>query len=255
MVTAALTQAFYELNDADYSTAVERFIERFGTSALIATVPFTRTEANGRRVFGLRPSVQFSAFEREHGSLFELYPNVAGLFGPQDAGFDYQTYERQYRAFRESKSQVERLNDLNHLLGTLAMNNVKAQLPVKPNTAQKRWLADWRRQLQTDYPGYTPNDFNPGDTSALIEDLFRAAGHDDLGGSDVAAAVREYVGYRQQAIDAAPTAGWNTANGSRHLRDWLREWAADISDRVPDFRRVWDQLLSRELSDDLEVED
>lgn len=255
MVGAALREAFYKLQQLDYESAVGTFVERFGAGALIAAVPFTRTEINGKPVYGIRPSAEFGRFERTHEGLFSRFPRVAGLFGPQDPGYDFQVYERQAREFRETKSSNERLGDLNSMLGRLAFDHYKSMVPVKPNREQQRWLADVRRELVAEYPGYNPKDFNPGDVAGAIDELVRAVDHDSLGDNGTAAAVREYFTYRDQAIAAAPTSGWQTAKGARPLRDWLRSVADEISDEEPEFRRVWDQLLSRELADDLEVED
>lgn len=253
-VRAVLTEEFYRLQQVDYETAVEKFVERFGPLALIATVPYTRTEEGGRPVLGLRPTEKFNDFESTHGGLFKSFPHVAGLFGPQDAGYDFQVYERQARLYRESKTQTERLEDYNHMLGQMAFDSYKGQLPANPSAAQRRWLADWKRELMAEYPGFGSRPLNITAVEANVNELARAAAHESLADNDLAEAVRRYMGYRAKAIEASPSTGWNQANSARPLRDWLREWAEEISTETPEFRRIWDVLLSRELNDDLEAE-
>jgi hypothetical protein len=254
-ITQALTEAFFNMAQQDYEGAVERFVERFGPLALMATVPYTRTEIDGKRVYGLRPSEEFGKFESSHSTLFRLYPRVAGLLGPQDEGYDFQVYERQAREYREPKSSTERLADLNSLLARMSFDRYKAKLPAKPNKAQRKWLADVRRELVAEFPGWNPNDFNTGDTSGAIDQLRRAIGHDSVKDLPLANALGEYFAFRDKAIAAADSSSWNIAKQARPIREWLRSVADEIGQETPEFNRVWDLLLSRELTDDLEEDD
>lgn len=254
-VTPFLSERFWEMASQDYDGAVQRFVDDFGADALIATVPYTETSVGGKRVYGIRPSKEFGEFEAKHGKLFDLYPRVAGLFGPQTAGYDFQTYERQARSLRSPKSSVQRIEERNATLGQMAFARYKGKLPANPTGPQRKWLAQVKRELIESYPGFNPDDFNPGDVKKAITDLRRAADHDSLRDSDLAQTIQQYFKYRDKVIAAAPSTGWQTAGNSRHLREWLRTVADELGEQVPEFNAVWDQLLSTEMSDDLEEED
>lgn len=254
IMPSVLREEFGRLQQFDYETAVPTFIERFGPEALLAAVPYTETRVEGRPVFGMRPTKQFSDFERTHEALFDLYPNVAGLLGPQDPGFDFQVYERHSRRGRRLRSVQERLDDYNDMLARYAFDRLKSNLPAYPTPAQRRWLADKRNELIQAYPGYNPKDFNPGDLAGAIDKLRLAAAHPSVEGDEVAEAVRAYFALRDKVQDSAPSSGWQTAKGARPYREWLRRKVDEIAGQVPEFRRVWDIFLSREMDDDVDVE-
>lgn len=246
MVTAALLDEFSAMQAEDYETAYERFVTMFGEGAVEAVVP--RSKSN---VLGLGASEEFGDFERDHAGLFNKYPDVAGLFAPRGEGLDYTVYERQFRTGQRSTiSQRERIEQRNSILARIAYDQQAARIGEHPNRAQKDWLARVRDELIEEFPGYNPQDFNPGRVPEQIRHLEAAANEKSLDDSEVAQAVREYMGFRQQAITSTSVRGWQTAKSTVRLRDWLRQVAAEIIDERPAFAGVWDQLLSRELKDD-----
>ena len=76
-----------------------------------------------------------------------------------------------------------------------------------------------------------------------------AASDPKLADSEVAGAVREYLVYRDRAGAEAAKAGSSTLAADKFvaLRQWLYAHGVALVDAVPEFGRVWDQLLSSEV--------
>ena len=81
-----------------------------------------------------------------------------------------------------------------------------------------------------------------------------AAFDPDLDGNPVAEALRVYGKYRRQAIDEAviraggiETSGLLSRTANSDLRQWLRNIGTRITNRYPEFERVWSRLLFDEV--------
>ena len=248
LVTAELMERFRLLQEQDPDTAYATFLDTYGEDAMLAIIP--RTQSNR---MGLDSTPEYVAFRQQNPDLFGKFGNVAGLFAPPGVGSDYSEYQRQFR--RQERStipQQERVERRNSILARMQYDALKAQLPAKTSQAQKDWLSEWRVKLKEEYPGYNPADFNPGEVTRNIDDLERAA--KELDGNATAGAVREYFKLRADAVAAlgGRASTLQKAKKGRASREWLREWADKLAEDTPTFRRVWDQLLSRELFDDVE---
>lgn len=248
LVTAELLDRFRTLQDEDYETAYQRFIDTYGEQALLAIVPRSESER-----FGLSSSSDFVDFRLENSKLFDKYPTVAGLFAPQGFGSDFTEHKRQFRAQeRRALTQRERDERVNSILARLQYDAQKAKLPARPSQAQKDWLAQWRTHLIEEFPGYNPQDFEPGRIPAAVRDLRLAAA--EFADLPAAKTVNRYFDLREAAVEAAGgESKLLKAKVGRPQREWLREWGDELSAQDPQFARTWDQLLSRELLDDKEV--
>ena len=245
-VTQLLVDEFRSMQDDDYETAPERFLARYGEEALMFMVPLSRAE-----VGGLGASSEFGRWERENADLVKEYPNVAGFFAPTGDGFDPQVYARQFRTGqRSSTTQRERQEQAQAVVAEMVYRQHRAKIGERPNEAQRAWLADVRDELHTKYPLWDPDRSLGSVTPGRIREVERLVAEPKVAGTALGKAVALYLEHRQRAADAAGVRTWQTANAGTAQRAWLRDVAEEIVDGTPEFARIWDELLSRELKDD-----
>ncbi|NBS75588.1 MAG: hypothetical protein EBS66_19195 [Betaproteobacteria bacterium] len=103
--------------------------------------------------------------------------------------------------------------------------------------------------LNAKYPGYAQMAYDPNKVPKQIESLVKAAQRPDLDNNQVAQGVRYYSQLRSQALVEAGNRGHNslTAKSDQDLRDYLASYARAITQKYPDFGRVYDRLLSKEV--------
>jgi hypothetical protein len=80
-----LAKAFRTMQEEDYDTAVETFLNTFGDDAFLYIAGKTKSV-----VGGLDSSTKFGDFERSNSDLFSTYPDVAGYLAPVGTNFDFQ---------------------------------------------------------------------------------------------------------------------------------------------------------------------
>lgn len=252
VVAGLLVQDFAALQEADYDTAVEKFLDKYGEQAMAYMIGKTRSTVGGQQA-----STAYGDWERENGDLIRKYKDVAGYFAPQDEGFNSTVFQRQQaQGTRVRRTPEEVLADAEAMVARWQYDQAKAQLGERPTKEQSAWLRDVKAALIEDYPGWNP-DAVPNNLPGKIRTLQKAKDDDKIAGTEIGEALDKYFTARDQAIEAAGGAGRTTlatAKKTAYLRDWLRQVGGALSEDYPQFSRVWDEVLSRELKDDT-VED
>jgi hypothetical protein len=248
MAARKLTEEYAHLQEEDYDTATQRFLDTYGDGALLLMQPKTRG--------GARPTTELNTWAREHPDLVKKYGSVYGFFGPQGGDFSQEMYARQLRSGeREAITPNEAVALANHRVAAMAYRQAKEQVHGRTDLAARQWLAQVREGLLNAYPGYEPMPLDLGKTDRTIRDLARAAKNPTLAATDAGQAISAYLEARAMALTAAKndlglTSGFGKAKSARYLRDYLRQVADEIAQEHPDFAEVWDVVLSRELTDD-----
>jgi hypothetical protein len=161
--------------------------------------------------------------------------------------FDNAVYQRQLATGERTKlSDVDYLNAVDTTLGRWQYNQMKAKIGDKPSAAQSAWLAGYKQALQKQYPGWV--DTPPTDNvTTKIQQLAQAAKDPRMSDNRIAMAVRDYMTLRDQALAAAKSSKTSlTGVNGGPLRQWLDEGAMRIEQDIPEFSRVYDDLLSAE---------
>lgn len=192
------------------------------------------------------------------------YPLVYGLFTPAHPGdkFDLNAYEEQFsKGQRQSLTPEQQVAQAENRLGFFAYDRVKNQVIAQnggrpPDKPQRDWLAAYRKKLGTYFPGFDTFAAAPYNTTkrraSAIQQLQAAAKDPIVQKTEAGQGLIAYLDARQQAINQAVAGGGTTpfqAKAGQPLRYWLRAQAAQIIQDHPDFKPMWDDLFSREMTD------
>lgn len=219
----------------------------------------------GRKTYSVQhrsAESEAAEFERANPEVFKLYPDVAGYFAPDDGfdDFDYQAYERQLKeGSRVQLTPRQMQQRVNQYLGRLAFENANQQVEAafgSTSSAEARAvLREARLELMEQFPGY-------GDSIGLVErakpdemirQLDQALEHPDLAGSKLAAAARQYMAMRDQAMASAQKRGYASfaqAKAAAPVRAHLRDLGERLSQTTPEFRPLWERVFSAEMVED-----
>lgn len=242
-----LAKVFQEMKQQDYDSAVPNFIKVFGNDAFIYIANKTKSQYGG-----LEASKQFGDFERDpkNDGLFRMFPDIAGYFGPVGSDFDFNVYQRQLsEGKRKTLTAEELLKAAQETIGMSYYRAVRSQLSVNMTAEQRTFMSDYRKKLQKKYPGYGEMVYDPQRVPREIDKLVQAAGLNTLDGNSTAEGVRAYAQVRTAALAEAARRGRKdlSANDVADLRDYLANYAQAIMKVHPEFGRVYDRLLSREV--------
>jgi hypothetical protein len=242
---SGLSAALQSLRNLNYDTANLRFIEIFGEDAFTYLSNKTTSE-----VGGLLASKEFGNFERTNENLFRQYQDIAGYFGPIGTAFDYEVYTRQLQTGARTRlSPEEILKASDRAIGLAYYRDMKEHLGPNLNKQAQDYLANYKKEIIKKYPGFGDMQFDPNKTPKDIEKLFQAAKMDSLKNNKTAEAVLYYEQIRNAALEEANRRGFKSLKSDKlgDLHEYLNSYAESIITKYPDFARVFDRLLSREI--------
>jgi len=240
-----LSKALRELQEQDYDTAVINFVDIFGEEAFAYLGNKTRSVLGG-----LEATDVFNDFERTNEQLFRQYPDVAGFFAPSGTDFNFAVYQRQLsKGARKKLTAEEVLEEAEKNIAFAYYKAVRREFPVNTNEDEQAYLRTYRQKLEARFPGYAKQVFDPQKLPRAIDQLTMAAQRSDLDKNPVALAVRYYSEVRLRALEEANARGLAgfSAQSAADLREYLHNYGLALSQRYPEFARVYDRLLSREV--------
>lgn len=255
--TRILAQEFYELQQEDYDTAVEKFMEMYGPDSIGAIVPHSRNV-----ISAVPTSLEGAQWVAKHPSIKKRFDLVYGFFAPEGE-FHMPTYARNYMTGeREAITPKQWRNMMDTMLGNYHYQRAKKMLGEdanSPNRDQQTWLYNQRRSILEAYPNW---DNNTGlaqrpENEQMIRQLYEAAKNPTIKKTNAGKGLIEYLGYRDkamaQAIGPDPDnpiyRSFKTANDLAPTRTWLISHASRIIERYPEFEKLWDVVFSREMED------
>lgn len=242
---SVMAQAFREMQNKDYDTAVVNFINVFGEDAFIYMGNKTKSLYGG-----LDASEKFGDFERENKSLFSQFKDVAGFFGPVGTDFDMTVYQRQLASGKRVKlSPEEMLSSAEATVGMAYYRQVRSMFPDSLDESQRQYMSQYRDALNAKYPGYAQMTYDPNKVPKQIDQLVKASARPDLDNNPVAEGIRAYAKVREQLLLEAANRGLESlkANSASDLREYLASFSRAVTEKYPEFARVYDRLLSKEV--------
>jgi hypothetical protein len=252
MYGTQLVKEFQKLQSENYDTAVQRFLEIYGNDAILYVSNKTESVAGG-----LEATDDFGDWERGEGKgLISKYRDVAGFMAPGGDDFSFEVWARQIeKGLRRRLTDREIVELAQYRVGAAQYRELRDKLPGSPSDEQKAWLRQWRKKLNSQYPGFPAvAEFNPGEFPGKIEQLGRLVQEEALADNDIAKATRTYLTARRNAIQQYVNAGgsesgFKTAQSTANLRGWLVDISKALREEVPEFSRIYDRLLSAEVEE------
>ena len=248
-MASALVSEFYKLQKENYDTAVSEFLRKFGDDALL----YISSKSRGL-VGGLEATEEFGDWERQNADLIRSAPELAGYFAPGGSDYSFATWERQIRTgVRKRLTDEEMLDAAQYKIGSSLYRAAREKAGAYPTDEQKAWLRAYRTRLNAQYPGFPAmSEFQPNELPNKIGNLKLLVRRDDLANNGVAKAVREYLSYRDRAVQALEEAGYSeqglsSAKAAEALRDYLANIGRVLVAQYPDFARIWERELSFEV--------
>jgi hypothetical protein len=247
-----LVKEFQKLQATNYDTAVSEFLRIYGNDALLYISNKTESVAGG-----LEATDDFGDWERTEGKgLISKYSDVAGFMAPGGDDFSFEVWSRQLaKGLRRRLTDREIVELAQYRAASARYRALRDQLPPRPSSEQKRWLRQWRVQLNKEYPGFpVVAEFNPGEFPGKIQQLTRMVQDPQLADNDVAEATRQYLTARESAVSryvqsGGAEGGFATAAATEPLRDWLAGVGKALKQQTPEFARLYDRLLSNEVEE------
>jgi hypothetical protein len=269
LMLRALTDIYRGMQDEDYSTAPQRFLEAYGDNMALVmqakTVPRTSL---------LPVTSTADRWLRANRGVEADYPLTYGLYAPgnndPDAEFDFDAYERGIRGGQldtlgrelDAKDLVRLANDR---VGSLEYRRIEAELLATPGytTESGNLTEQGQRYLSTEvtpalrasYPGFGADDLHRGvSTDDLREagmDEAREASRDRRIDAPLRGAMADYLGIHDEVLAAAredyESTSYYESLSTRPLRDYMRFTVAPaIRDDLPEaYRPRWDAIWER----------
>lgn len=245
-----ISKYFRQLQDQNYDTAVEIFLDTFGDDFMLYMAGKTKSV-----VGGLDASTEFGNWERANQDFFTTYDEIAGYFAPVGSKFDYQVYLRQLEGgVRVKLTPQQQIEEAQRLMGTSIYRRLIRAAGPNPNDQQEAILRQERERLYDEYPGFAKAPIDVRAFDAKMNVLYEAAFDPRLDDNEVAVATREYLNVRDKALEVAAERGFTLkAGANKDLTAILRAEGERLASVYPDFARLWERLLLQEV--DLDSED
>jgi hypothetical protein len=250
--------------EKSYADGVNDFLNKWGQSAWIFLSGSSTASP------GIQPTKEFAKWSQNNSGLITKYPLVGGFLGPQEGVFDPAAYSAQRNMqLRNPKDAAKRQDDsLNNVAWSIynrkkeSLLNKGADQGLTPTQIQNSpgFSAEMKKQsdvLKQTYPTWDPavsgslNDLEWVNQKIQISRMIKDKKVTSL---PAGAALKEYWDYRVRNIDLAKkynpklaNDAWITSNAGQGLRTKLTQQGVGLISKYPEFKTLWEQVLSREF--------
>jgi len=252
-------RVFRALQEEDYDTAPQKFLEIFGENFIYSMAGRTTTEYSG-----IQASKEFSDWERDNPDFARTHREVYGWFAPLGDTFDKQAYLRQLNSgLRVRRTDPNKLvEDVEFMAASGMYRAFQKELSAdgELTAVDRERLKKYRVQLEEYFPGYKYREQNVNRIEDQINSAILAANDTRISGNTTAEAVKAYAEHRQWAIDSANArreiAGRDplnkfalNGNANADLRLYLRDIGELIVQQTPEFARIYDAIFYYEIDE------
>jgi hypothetical protein len=167
--------------------------------------------------------------------------------------FNFQAYNRQFdRGERVSLSPEQFLAMGQGRIGWHIWDVQQKKLPKNRTPEQTAWLADVKRRIIEEYPGFAtqyeglPQKVDP---ELIRAELKQAASDPRLSKNPISKPVLQYLSSRDRALAEARMRGFTTLDGGgvADLRVWLLGVANGLRKEQPKFSPIFEKVFYREV--------
>lgn len=203
---------------------------------------------------GLDITEAFGKWEEENGQIIKRYRDVGGLFAPYDTTVDMAVWSRQLAQGKRSRNTAREIIDEGEFTTANSIyKDAAKKFPGNRTDEQRALLRGLRDALGKKYPGFaTLQSFDTRKFDRQISQLQQAVNDKDLEGNPVRDAAANYLTVRDQVLEIARSRGRSslTSDKDADLRDLLRQYGVALTKKYPDFVRLYDRVLAREVESD-----
>jgi len=264
---AALITEYRDMQNEEFETATQRFLDKYGENAFLLMQNKSITVSPGIPA----PTEEANDWIRENPWAMKEFPITYGFFAPQGGAVSGDTYQRQLRAKNRAPMSVEQyLRAGNDLIAQSIYWTEREKLLDQAKSVGRKSLAPNQQQymreldewLRTNYEGYgdVAGTVNRAEPEELIDELSRAIKHPKLSDTETGKSVAEYLKLRDR-VKAQSLADFGNENSFQshgdavHLRAALVEFADELGEYDPTFQPIWDRVFRDEIIRGLRTDD
>ena len=180
-----------------------------------------------------------------------MYPEVARYLAPTGSDFNFAVYDRQLRAGERVKLTDNQIIELAQIrIGSANFRHAREMVGPYPDANAKDMLKQYRTYLSKKYPGFPAvAEFQVGKYYNDIIDLKQLVFDKRVQSDGTVESIKQYLSAREQAIAASGVSeqGFRSAKSAEGFRDQLASIGLALSQREPNFARIYDRLLASEV--------
>lgn len=249
----AMSEEYRKLQDEDYETADQRFLEAHGEGLLAAV----QSQTAGIE-YAVPTSREGARWVLDNPGIEGVLPHLYGFFAPQGGEFDYSLYSEQFE--NGDRAQLDPETFARLMANTTANTYYQAaveQVGEDRYTDEGRaYLNDVKSWIWDRYPtwGDSSRMGDRPELDVMVREAVHALDNEAVMATDAGAGLRLYLEARDQVIAGEGEEALR-ADGTLSGAEWmagahtyLSDVAAWIAERHPDFEPLFDIVFSRELS-------
>jgi hypothetical protein len=268
LASAYIMDDFRKITDEapSYYEGVTTFLDKYGESAWAFLAGSTTSQP------GVIPTKEYAEWQTKNRYVLDEYPLVGGYLGPQTGEYDPKAFAMQRIQGQRSPADVKERQDA--ALNKLAQSIVKEksrqiiQLGLSQGLTEKQILESpyYKEQMRIkngevkrEFPSYVTVQEKIGESTREITDQVTEieflVKDPKVLETPVGKALLEYWNYRDKLLSVLKTAdpaAWDTDNWRRNprnnpMRIKLNQKGAFLVYNYPEFKNLWENVLSQEF--------
>jgi hypothetical protein len=236
-----------DLQQQDYDTAVQKFIQTLGDDMVLYVGAKTRAARDG-----VETTAEYGKWALDNPELLEgKYRDVASYWAPPGSEMNFEVYQAQLKkGQRENLTLPEVIESAQRRIGSALYSDARRQFGAYRTDLQSQILRTYRQNLHEKYPGFPRFvEFTVGELQNKIVRLGELVEDPRVNNSPLNADLRAYLDYRAQVM--AQSGAVSTLSGKKRMayRAALYQYGEQLAASNPYFKRIWNRLLVQEVDD------
>jgi len=245
-VAGVVINLFQKLQEQDYETAVQRFLEIMGDDLTLYVGSKTRALAGG-----LEGSEEFGRWQDANEDLLTgQYKNVGAYFGPKGSELNFSVWTSQIKkGLRERLTFSEIVESAQNRVGSALYADARRMYGPYRTEEQSKILRDYRVYLHQEYPGFPRYvQFTTNELQNNIQSLQDLLASGRVSNEPLAQPLTDYLTRRDSVLARLNT---STLSGKAKLRERqsLQEYGQWLATQSPEFDRIWNRMLVQEVDE------